>query len=50
MGEKETADTIDTAVENVLKEGKIPDFTTESGVSTQQQTVFVLEEMDRLAA
>lgn len=50
LGEKQAADTIDTAVENVLKEGKIPDFTTESGVSTQQQTTYVLEDMDRLAA
>jgi len=34
---------IESSVEDVLAEGKIPNFTVESGVPTQQQTEYVLE-------
>ena len=37
----------DEAVEGVLAQGKIPDFTIKSGVPTQQQTEYVLEELTK---
>ena len=46
LGEEEAAVSIETAVENACRSGRIPDFTIGSGVKTQQQTQAILEEMD----
>ena len=45
IGEKEAAKTIETAVENVLASGRIPDLTIHSGVPTEKQTEMVLKEI-----
>lgn len=48
IGEKEAAKGLEAAVERVLAQGKIPNFTINSGVSTTQQTQYVLEELARV--
>ena len=45
LGEVEAAQGIERAVWNALSSRKIPDLTTHSGVPTQQQTEYVLEEL-----
>lgn len=45
IGEINAAKGLELAVERVLTKQKIPNFTTNSGVSTQKQTEYVLEEL-----
>lgn len=45
IGETDAARDLEGAVERVLAQGKIPNFTTASGVATKQQTEYVLEEI-----
>lgn len=47
IGEEDAAKGLEAAVEGVLAEGKIPNFTTSSGVSTTQQADYILEELMR---
>ena len=49
LGEKEAANELENAVKKVLKEGKIPNFTLNSGVTTEQQTNYILDEIEKVA-
>ena len=46
----QAAATIETAVTNVFRDGKIPSLTVHSGVGTVEQTQYVLDEIRSLAA
>lgn len=45
LGEREAAQGIEGAVENILAQGKIPNMTIHSGVPTTKQTDYILEEL-----
>lgn len=47
LGEKEAAEKLESNIANVLKQRKIPDFTVNSGVSTQQQTQHIIKEVKK---
>ena len=49
LGEEKAAQGIEDAVAKVLREGKIPNLTTESGVPTQKQTEYVIEALKEAA-
>ncbi|MBA3047649.1 3-isopropylmalate dehydrogenase [Patescibacteria group bacterium] len=47
LGEEKAAKKLELSVVNVLKQGKIPDFTINSGVPTKQQTQYIMEEIKK---
>ncbi|MCK5061565.1 3-isopropylmalate dehydrogenase [Candidatus Parcubacteria bacterium] len=48
LGETKAAEKLELSIANVLKQRKIPDFTVNSGVSTQQQTQYITTEIRKI--